>query len=283
MKKQTKLEKRRKTVLGAVLGFGAVALLTTATATWIIAVNNTIFDGDLDVTVDTVQNNAVTLDVTIDEANKGLNLAENETALQNGDVISADGLGEHGTPDFNISLSSVKLTFGASYYDKDSDKISLNFSLEYDTEHENNLKNLVDSEGDLVGLRETSGGEGYCPFTVAYPKATEGEAAPDHWTYVDLKTTTYDLTGDATNNGDGTYTLSATNVSIEFTWGSFFGGEGGPIAYYNSIFKDGTTADASDSRSELTVLDAANVEAELNKMKAALVNGLILTVSVTKA
>ena len=76
MKKQTKLEKRRKTVLGAVLGFGAVALLTTATATWIIAVNNSTFDGDIGVTVDTVQNNSVKLSVVIDNNDKGLNVAE---------------------------------------------------------------------------------------------------------------------------------------------------------------------------------------------------------------
>lgn len=244
MKKQTKLEKRRKTVLGAVLGFGAVALLTTATATWIIAVNQLSDDGMVSVTVDTVENNAITLEVG---GQPSIKLAETEKVSGDHVVVTSEGGG-----DLTATFDSIKLTCGESIATS-NDSITINASISYDAGA--NSINLVDDSDDYTDTRDTLDD----PYT----------ANESYWTYVDLETTSISIpTSGRTDNGDGTYTISATGeqLDVTFSWGSFFKTKS-PAAYYNGIFKNGGD-DAS--LSQATVQDAANIEKELKAMHDAL-------------
>ena len=243
MKKQTKLEKRRKTVLGAVLGFGAVALLTTATATWIISVNQLTDNGEVSVTVDTVQNNAITLEV---EGQPSIKLAE--TGKVSGDhvVVTSEGGGN-----LTATFTSIKLTCGESIATSNAN-ITINTSISYDAGA--NSINLVDDSGD-------------------YPYTANG----NYWTYVDLATTSISIpTSGKQDNGDGTYTILATGdqLDVTFSWGSFFKTKS-PASYYNGIFKNGGD---NASLSQATVQDAANIEKELDAMHTAL-DGKTITIT----
>lgn len=244
MKKQTKLEKRRKTVLGAVLGFGAVALLTTATATWIISVNQLTDNGEVSVTVDTVQNNAITLEV----GTASIKLAETEAVSGDHLVVTSDGLGN-----LTATFDSIKLTCGKSVIDN-NENITINTYISYDGGA--NALNLADDADDVTNTRNPSGD---LPYTVN----------GDHWTYVDLVTENITIpTAGSSENDDGSYTVLASgeNLNVQFGWGSFFSKKS-PANYYNSIFKNGGD-DAS--LSQATVEDAANIESELTTMHTAL-------------
>lgn len=252
MKKQTKLEKRRKTVLGAVLGFGAVALLTTATATWIIAVNQLSDDGEVSVTVDTVENNAITLEV---EGQPSIKLAETEKVSGDHVVVTSEGGGE-----LTATFASIKLTCGASIATSNAN-ITINTSISYDAGA--NSINLVDDSDDLTDTRDT----------VDDPYTANG----NYWTYVDLATTSISIpTSGKQDNGDGTYTILATGdqLDVTFSWGSFFKKQS-PATYYNGIFKNGGD---NASLSQATVQDAANIEKELNAMHTAL-DGQTITIT----
>lgn len=245
MKKQTKLEKRRKTVLGAVLGFGAVALLTTATATWIISVNQLMDNGEVSVTVDTVQNNAITLEV---EGQPSIKLAETEVISGDHLVVTSDGLGN-----LTATFDSIKLTCGKSVIDN-NENITINTYISYDGGA--NALNLADDADDVTKTRNPSDG---LPYTVN----------GDHWTYVDLVTKNITIpTAGSSENDDGSYTVLASgeNLKVKFGWGSFFNNKS-PANYYNSIFKNGGD---NSSLSQATVEDAANIESELTAMHTAL-------------
>ena len=245
MKKQTKLEKRRKTVLGAVLGFGAVALLTTATATWIISVNQLTDNGEVSVTVDTVQNNAITLEV----GTASIKLAETEATSGDHLVVTSDGLGN-----LTAKFNSIKLTCGKSVIDN-NENITINTYISYDGGA--NALNLADDTDDVTKTRN--------PSADGLPYTVNG----DHWTYVDLVTKNITIpTEGSSENDDGSYTVSASgeNLNVQFGWGSFFNKKS-PANYYNSIFKNGGD---NSSLSQATVEDAANIESELTAMHTAL-------------
>ena len=244
MKKQTKLEKRRKTVLGAVLGFGAVALLTTATATWIISVNQLTDNGEVSVTVDTVQNNAITLEV---EGQPSIKLAETQKVPGDHAVVTSEGGGN-----LTATFTSIKLTCGESIATSNAN-ITINTSISYDAGA--NSINLVDDSGDYTDTRDAGD----------YPYTANG----NYWTYVDLATTSISIpTSGKQDNDDGTYTILATGdqLDVTFCWGSFFKTKS-PASYYNGIFKNGGD---NSSLSQATVQDAANIEKELNAMHTAL-------------
>lgn len=254
MKKQTKLEKRRKTVLGAVLGFGAVALLTTATATWIISVNQLTDNGEVSVTVDTVQNNAITLEV----GTASIKLAETEVISGDHLVVTSDAALGNLTAEFD----SIKLTCGKSVIDN-NENITINTYISYDGGA--NALNLADDEDDVTNTRN--------PSADGLPYTVNG----DHWTYVDLATENITIpTAGSSENDDGSYTVLASgeNLKVQFDWGSFFNKKS-PANYYNSIFKNGGD---NSSLSQATVEDAANIESELTAMHTAL-DGKKITVT----
>lgn len=256
MKKQTKLEKRRKTVLGAVLGFGAVALLTTATATYIISVNNP--SGDLDganVTVDTIKGDFVELKIGTTSADLNVNLAESGKELPSDSYavgydssIYPDG----GNPiaDLEITLPDITLTYGTDWAGADSP------TLQFTLDPAKNAANQVAKGQDKV--KNVGRGDG-------------------PWTYVDAPDaeSITETTGMVKATDGGTTTWTITGLKVSFKWGTFFGGDS-PATFYNSKFykADDTGSSALDGqpideRKELTVETAGQILEEINAMKQA--------------
>ena len=75
MKKDLKSKSKRKWIVGGVLLFGGVALLTTGFATWAIGVNQTKQNLGTSVTVEGTVNESVKL--TITPVNMGVSVSEN--------------------------------------------------------------------------------------------------------------------------------------------------------------------------------------------------------------
>lgn len=254
MKKQTKLEKRRKTVLGAVLGFGAVALLTTATATYIISVNNPSGDVNGNVTVDTIKGDFVELkigsggELNVNLAESGDEIPSDSYAVGYDSSSYADG----GNPiaDLEITLPDITLTYGTDWAGADTPR------LQFTLDPAKNAANQVESgEAKVQNV-----GRGVAP-----------------WTYVDAPDAV-DITEKANmvkaTNG-GTTTWKITNLTVEFKWGTFFGGDS-PANFYNSKFykADDTGSSALDgepidTRKELTVEIAGQIVEEITAMKEA--------------
>lgn len=269
MKKQTKLEKRRKTVLGAVLGFGAVALLTTATATYIISVNKP--SGDLDgtnVTVDTIKGDFVELKIGTGGDLK-VNLAESGKELPS-DNYAVGYDPDDGNPlaDLEITLPDITLTYGTDWAGADNPQ--LKFTLEPSKNAANQLQ-ADDAKVQDVGR----------------------PAAP--WTYVDAPDAEPVTSGSGMTSqvSGGTTTWTITGLKVSFNWGTFFGGES-PATFYNSKFykADDTGSSALDGqpigeRKKLTVETASQILEEINAMKQAFETGgtanpeaaLVLTVT----
>lgn len=76
MRKELKSKSRRKWLLGGSLAFASVALLTTGFATWVIGTQKTSGDGQLNIGVDTAQDNSVELTFSLDESDKKIFVAE---------------------------------------------------------------------------------------------------------------------------------------------------------------------------------------------------------------
>ena len=256
MKKQTKLEKRRKTVLGAVLGFGAVALLTTATATYIIAVNNP--SGDLDgtnVTVDTIKGDFVELkigtggELKVNLAESGKELPSDSYAVGYDSSSYPDG----GNPiaDLEITLPNITLTYGTDWAGADNPQ--LKFTLDPSKNAANQL------QADDAKVQNVGRGSG-------------------PWTYVDAPepvTITSGGSGMTSQVSGGTTTWTITGLKVSFQWGTFFGGDS-PATFYNSKFykADESGSSALDGkpigeRKELTVETASQILEEINAMKQA--------------
>lgn len=268
MKKQTKLEKRRKTVLGAVLGFGAVALLTTATATWIIAVNNSTSDEALNVTVDSAINNAVNLIVADGTGDMKIRLAESATVEADGNkVVITDDVSGDKAGDLSITLPDITVEYGEGWLGTNS-KIVINLALEYTSEK--NIKNLVSD--DKIGKRSNIAKDA---------SLSSDETATTYWTYLSLPTdqSSFSISKAETHN-NGVYTVELKGQEVNLEWGSFFDNKS-PAEFYNSLFTNG---EPTESQSRITLSDSALIKAELDAMNTALTgDSLTITISVSSA
>lgn len=70
MRKELKSKSRRKWLIGGSLAFASVALLTTGFATWVIGTRQTSGDGQLNIGVDTAEDNSVELTFNLDTDNR---------------------------------------------------------------------------------------------------------------------------------------------------------------------------------------------------------------------
>lgn len=204
MRKELKSKSRRKWLIGGSLAFASVALLTTGFATWVIGKSKPSGDGQVNIGVDTAQDNSVELTFSLDENDNGIFVTED-----------AD------TVDWNIKIKDLNIVVGEDFYNslKGKTNLKIAFELQKDVAAKND-KNLVTD--DLVGVR--------------------GGQAESSWNYIKLATTNeffevtlptsypnedgkigkiYDI-NDTPNNPDKTFS---------FTWGSYFGDKA-PSEFY---------------------------------------------------
>lgn len=231
MKKNTNLTSRRKWVLTGVMGFAGVALLTTGFATFIVGNMNNTAAEDIGVTVDTVQNNSVEL--SIDLTDSAIILKETTSKGTSTDIVQSSDEPDAAALDIQ---GTITVKYGDSFFDKETENMSLVFSLKYLTGSENdshthNQKNLIQDAGNAITTYRTQ------PKTAA----STAEGTLDSWTYIEAPATV-DLTNESpTKEGNlNVITLSAKKLS--FQWGSFFNGMS-PVSYYNELdFSNKTTA-----------------------------------------
>lgn len=274
MKKQTKLEKRRKTVLGAVLGFGAVALLTTATATWIIAVNNLNANSDVAVTVDTVKNNSVSLTLGQDDDGMELRLGEASeiTASSNPNaVVTTDDLASFGSK-LVVTLPTVTLEYGSQWLAENETPV-LNISISYeDGANANNLALASYTSSDGASSSNAEGGDDLINKRHGIA-TTQTVGGLNYWEYVTLKTTQIQL--DEGTEKNGVITSTKGGATVTFDWGSYFN-QKSPATFYNGLFTNGDEA----GKDKITVSQANNIEQELINLAG--LETLTITLSVDK-
>lgn len=273
MKKQTKLEKRRKTVLGAVLGFGAVALLTTATATWIIAVNNLHANSDVSIKVDTVKNNSVSLTLGSD-GNMLLKLGEQSEITASSypnAVVTTDDLAAFGA-DFVAELPTITLEYGSEWLAENETPV-LNVSVSYaDGANSGNLALAsYTSTGDASSSNAESGTD--LINKRQQIETTYTNEGSNYWEYITLKTTKIELDKGTVSNG--IYTSTNVGKTVTFDWGSYFDSKS-PATFYNNLFTNGDEG----GKDKITVSQASNIEKELTKL--ADLESLTITLSVDK-
>lgn len=256
MRKEINSKSKRKWVAGGLAAFASVALLTTGFATWVVIKNSTEKNSDINVTVDTAENNSVRMTFAVTGS---LALKEyKETVVDNPKVIGTkegDSLAD--TNPLAITISSFTIKFGSGV--KAGDYTKLTFAIaDKDSNKENSADNKVGSANNLLGdYRKKDGSFTYFD-------------APDALT-VDLSKAVKD---EATGTSTWTY---AGETALAFKWGSFFGGQS-PVQYYNSdtfTKKDGKDVD-EDTLADIS--DKAVIE--LNKMHVQM-SGKTITLKAT--
>ena len=229
---------KRKWVLGGILGFAAVALTTTGFATWIVGVNAITQNGNVSVSVDTVQNNGVELTLTL---GSDASIVLKEANTSEGPVVTVEGNDSVPNP-LQISVSEFTLEVGKQFLNKNN-ITGVEFSLKEKADEE--TKDIKDN---------------------AYNKVIDNKLGDkrsgESWHYLNapakVEFSNEDIIGE--NVGQTSYTYSINETTLDFTWGDFFGGDNkSPATFYNEKFASGATKE-----------DVDNIVAELEAMKTAL-------------
>lgn len=275
MKKDLKSKSKRKWIVGGVLLFGGVALLTTGFATWAIGVNQTKQNLGTNVTVEGTVNESVKLTVTPVEM--GINVSEKHSLGSNEIFYTKADAAE---TDFTVKVN-VKLEIGADYYENNLSNINkIQFSFidswegltkpegyNSDKDKTTARKITVSSESECVG--KTHKAEDYEYITISTSSSLTIPTLNENHT---------DIATEAENPVGFTYSGSKTgskvftkeNLDIKlFDWGSYFDSKS-PCTYYNKLYND------SDYKAQkgLGITDAAGdidlVYNEMNAMKNAM-------------
>lgn len=229
--RKLRFSEKRKWVVNGLLAFGAVALLTTGFATWIVGVNQRNANGNVSVSVDTAQKNNINFTFKILEDDNKVWIGEKTSS--EGGYITITGNDEKET-DFNVSIE-LTLQVGKDVSEKPT---SINIDLNYEGTGLN-LEEVDNSAatGNKVTVSESTkthdvGEYKYIDIaddfkTLTLP--TSSEEAPSGWTYQD-------------DDGDITYTYTNKTAKL-FKWGNFFGVDSSepvykasPSNYYNKLF-----------------------------------------------
>lgn len=239
---------KRKWILSGALAFGAVALLTTGFATWIVGVNRTNQDGNVNVEVDTATNSSIVLTFELGTDSQ-IVLAEAEK--KEGGLVEAKGDKVAANP-LQVDLKTLKVEYGNnSNFDETYNTLHFDFvdpdkATDLTTQPLDSYKIKV-TDSKLTGKGKREGTEWTyieCPDDIALSTFTKGQA-----------------TGSIT-------TITAKETTLKFKWGSFFGGNNtSPCDFYNSKFNKGT-----DDLATLTKA-SEEIEAELKAMEAHFKNG----------
>lgn len=268
MKKDLKSKSKRKWIVGGVLLFGGVALLTTGFATWAIGVNQTKQNLGTNVSVQGTVNESVKLTVTPvsgDDNAMGVSISESHTTQGANEIFYTK---DEKPTDFNIKVKVV-VEIGAEFY-ANNNITNVTFGFKDSWAEGESKPEGYNEANDVTTKRNVN----VDPLTKTHAKG--------NYTYIDIDTDTTTLTiptlnsehtlitGENPNNfvlGSGSSTTKSKVFTIEsldlkvFKWGSFFGYKS-PCDYYNGLYKTGAITSQAD--------DVDLVYAEMNAMKAAL-------------
>lgn len=244
MRKELKSKSRRKWLIGGSLAFASVALLTTGFATWVIGTQKTSGDGQLNIDVDTAEDNSVELTFNLDENDNGIVVAEDAEKSSN-DKLS---IKKTVTLDWSIKIKDLNIVVGETFYNsiKDKQNLKIAFELQKDvTEGIESATNLVTD--DMVKVRGETGSP---------------------WNYIKLAKSEFIVTLPTSYPTDGRiYDINDTpdNKTFSFTWGSYFGEKAPSVFYKENEPTEGVRGYYQ------------NALKELQEMKTALTGKLTLT------
>lgn len=244
MRKELKSKSRRKWLLGGSLAFASVALLTTGFATWVIGTRQTSGDGQLNIGVDTAEDNSVELTFNLDTDNR-IFVAEDAGNTNSNLTIERDEADTVTKPDWDIKIKDLNIVVGETFYNsiKDKQGLKIVFELQKDvTEAED--KNLVTE--DKVGVRTGSS-----------------------WNYIKLAKSEFDVTLPSSYPAGGKiYDINDTpnnpDKAFSFTWGSYFGEEA-PSDFYKE--KEPTKGLREYYQKALQELQAMNKALDTGELK----------------
>ena len=269
MKKEINSKSRRKWIRGGLAAFASVALLTTGFAVWVVGTSKTGDDKDVQVKVDTAQNNSISFNLTL--ATKTIKLEESTTTaaanasgkpLVNVSTNKGEGAAFVATP---MTLSaSYTIKYGAAY---DFKFKTIHFSIatagnegesNFDT---NYATNKVLAENVKMGTTKKKSED-----AEAITKNFARAASTTDYTYFEAPKD-YTISETATGAEGGNKTITGT-ISLEFTWGTFFGSKASPATYYN----DWANSKNINSVTDTNITDALTEEVtqEMNAMHSQL-------------
>lgn len=243
---------KRKWVLGGVLGFAAIALTTTGFATWIVGVQKTQQDGNVQVDVDTANQNGVNLTLTLVKDQNFLEVKEPSTKGEG--VVQVEHEQEPLNP-MTVKVEAFKLQVGKAFLDK-NDVTGVSFELKYKTDTFttdilNNTDNLVKTStiGDMRTQEKTAG-------TGDVKDSWEYVAAPKKVEFANTDI----AKPEALANGLYTFDINTklTTSLLPFQWGSYFNGAT-PSTYYKCLFDVNTVSpdEVGQIYSELEAMNTA--------------------------
>lgn len=265
MRKKVMSTSKRKWIVSGLLGFGAVALLTTGFATWVVGVNKSNTTIDPSTTVEGTQNSMINLSLSFaTEDDKKVCVSENNTT---GTFIKTKA--ESPATDFVVK-PTIKIEIGRSLgqeaqgvtfelgYKEALDKY---FPLANKAKHE---ASTVDENKVLVSSdtkTHKAQTDPYTYFDISNESALTIPAFSDttKWKTVSTDGGKTTLTGLDTNKWDAAYTSNSIVYTITkeitlFAWGSFFGGVS-PVTYYDGLYNNGVLAETGTETQKNDVKD----------------------------
>lgn len=236
--RKLKTSEKRKWIVNGLLAFGAVALLTTGFATWIVGVNQREASGGVNVQVDTAQKNNVSFTFEVLESNKDIYVGE-KTSSSSNNFVNITGNNEKDT-DFTVGIK-ITIEVGADVANKPTKvALAINYAGKgLDAETDNTA-----ATGNKVTYEKVS-----APKT--HKDMIEGESAS--FTYIDINDSFAALTLPSEDgngwkitesNGDLKYEYT-NDAAVMFKWGTYFDGDA-PSTFYNQLYKGGTLANTSE-------------------------------------
>lgn len=216
MKKEINSKSRRKWIRGGLAAFASVALLTTGFAVWVVGSNKTSDKGDVDITVDTAENNSIIFTFNLGD-DKSIKLKEGK-ATTDGHIINTKA-GDVATDPLKITYKQSTVKYGKSYPFAFK---SIQFSiLEPAEEEKAEFASVKVTDSELTGAG----------------KRTENE-----FTYIEAPKA-IDISGIQATGDGNTKIISIPAGELEFSWGSFFEHDS-PVTFYNKKYKDVTDDEA---------------------------------------
>lgn len=202
MRKELKSKSRRKWLIGGSLAFASVALLTTGFATWVIGTQKTSGDGQLNIGVDTAEDNSVELTFSLDENDKKIFVAEDAGDSNPYLTIKREEKETVTKPDWDIKIKDLNVVVGETFYNSIKDKQGLKIVFELQKDVTGDKNSVTD---DKVGVR--------------------GGQEISSWNYIKLAKSEFDVTLHKAYPASGKiYDINDTpdNKTFSFTWGSYF-------------------------------------------------------------
>lgn len=247
MRKKVMSTSKRKWIVSGLLSFGAVALLTTGFATWVVGVNKSNTTIDPSTKVDGTVNKMASLTV---EFQKGDDSEVSVTENKEGEFISnTDGK----ATDFVVK-PHIKIEIGKSL---DQLPKGIEFSLGYKELMDTTIKTdnadghpKTDIDNNKVNV--TSNTKTHKTGNYEYFKISDKAnitlpllSSTDDWNVTSVEGGFNTYTGKGTKN-DGwkvietanSYTYTSNNDIEMFAWGSFFDNVS-PVKFYDGLYKTG--------------------------------------------